>query len=636
MKLSIIIPYYNAEPYTSELLGVLAPQMNNSVECLVIDDGSPKPFKTTYKWVKVIRKENGGPASARNMGIENAKGRYLAFIDADDLVADYYVERVLKEIDATDADVIDFSWKSLDNTGVQHNIKLPSSNAYLNNPSVCTRAFKRSFIGDHRMNEKKDATEDEDFSRKVGYLERGTFTHSAITDYMYFYRTAVPESNVKTFKAGLTKTKRIVYYYKKVTRNMTWLLDEIKKEDEVNEVILVTENNEIPALKRYCQILHPGSIWGHQLRGEPYSKFIKIEPPVRAQVIFYCEHVDMVSGLTTFLYNTCVHLKEIYDVMLLYDRFDPVQYERFRKVVRLMRNDHTRRIVCDTLVVNRLLDKIPSNVSFKKSVQMCHACCQKGYNIPQNRDYIVNVSQASKETWGKESERGIVIHNLSLPQTDELMIVSATRIGASDKGNNDKRMRILARMLNEKNIPFVWLNFSDRALTDAPKNFINMGPRINVQSFMKRADYVALLSDREAYSMEILEALCLNKPLIVTDFPSLYEEGFVNGVHGYVVPKDMNFDVTKLLKIPEFNFEYDNGSIIEQWKGLLESPNPMRKTEFNPDQDDRVNVRVIKSFKDRHTGQIVPRGNIVMSRARVNEILEVQRIQRIRLIEIGY
>lgn len=51
MKLSIIIPYYNGEPYTSELLDVLAPQMTKAVECLVIDDGSPKAFETKYEWV---------------------------------------------------------------------------------------------------------------------------------------------------------------------------------------------------------------------------------------------------------------------------------------------------------------------------------------------------------------------------------------------------------------------------------------------------------------------------------------------------------------------------------------------------------------------------------------------------------
>ena len=83
MKLSIIIPCYNAEPFIHELLDCLAKQMAKSVEVIVVDDGSRVPFHTDHGFVKVIRKENGGVSSARNMGIENATGEYIAFIDAD-------------------------------------------------------------------------------------------------------------------------------------------------------------------------------------------------------------------------------------------------------------------------------------------------------------------------------------------------------------------------------------------------------------------------------------------------------------------------------------------------------------------------------------------------------------------------
>lgn len=75
IKLSVIIPYYELKEYTEELLKALAPQVNSEVEVLLIDDGSREPFKTEYKWCKVIRKENGGAGSARNVGIEKSKGK---------------------------------------------------------------------------------------------------------------------------------------------------------------------------------------------------------------------------------------------------------------------------------------------------------------------------------------------------------------------------------------------------------------------------------------------------------------------------------------------------------------------------------------------------------------------------------
>ena len=128
MRLSIIIPYYNAKPYTDELLDVLAPQMSDQVEVILVDDGSPEPFTTEHKWVQVVRKDNGGCASARNVGINLAKGDYISFLDADDLVPKYFVERLFKKFDEKPYDVIDFSWKSLTcSLSTRYTLDIPSS-----------------------------------------------------------------------------------------------------------------------------------------------------------------------------------------------------------------------------------------------------------------------------------------------------------------------------------------------------------------------------------------------------------------------------------------------------------------------------------------------------------------------------
>lgn len=73
IKLSIIIPAYNAEPYIEHLITRLKPQITDEVEVLVIDDGSEFPYLPPYDWVKVTRKENGGVSSARNKGLDLAK-----------------------------------------------------------------------------------------------------------------------------------------------------------------------------------------------------------------------------------------------------------------------------------------------------------------------------------------------------------------------------------------------------------------------------------------------------------------------------------------------------------------------------------------------------------------------------------
>ena len=113
-SLSIIIPYYNAMPYTKELLDVLSPQITDEIEVIVVDDGSRELFETDYPWVKVIHKSNGGCASARNVGLDHAHGEYISFIDADDMVSRDFIQKVLEKTkQSPQPDVIDLSWKSL-------------------------------------------------------------------------------------------------------------------------------------------------------------------------------------------------------------------------------------------------------------------------------------------------------------------------------------------------------------------------------------------------------------------------------------------------------------------------------------------------------------------------------------------
>ena len=99
MRLSIIIPAYNAEPYLGELVACLSRQMVEGVEVIIVDDGSKEncamlcdEISKTDSRIKVIHKENGGLGFARNSGVEAATGEYIGFVDSDD-----YIEREMYE-----------------------------------------------------------------------------------------------------------------------------------------------------------------------------------------------------------------------------------------------------------------------------------------------------------------------------------------------------------------------------------------------------------------------------------------------------------------------------------------------------------------------------------------------------------
>jgi glycosyltransferase involved in cell wall biosynthesis len=86
---SIVIPAYNSANYLPQALDSVLNQTFRDYEIIVVDDGSTDETEQVlapYRGlIRYIRKENGGPASARNAGIRQASGEYIAFLDADDI-----------------------------------------------------------------------------------------------------------------------------------------------------------------------------------------------------------------------------------------------------------------------------------------------------------------------------------------------------------------------------------------------------------------------------------------------------------------------------------------------------------------------------------------------------------------------
>lgn len=627
-KLTLIIPYYNAEPYTHELLDCLAPQITGEVEVILIDDGSKIPFRNTdYGWVKVVRQENMGLARARNVGLDIAQGEYICFIDADDLVSDTYVNDILGSIPF---DYLELSWKTLQG-GYQCDFKLNSDKDYLSNPSVCTRAFSKAFIGNNRFNENKDATEDEDFSRKLGYIGETQFNRKVITKYSYFYRTSVEGSLSKRYMKGLCNTKRIVYYFPVITPSMTFLVDEIKQEDIYNEVWVLTHECHIPELRRYAQVVQPQYISGMELRGQYTPLFSKIVVPIHAQIIIWTNRTYDIGGIETFIYNFCQTFKD-YDIVVLYNEMDARQIERVKPYVRLIKNNIKVPVHCDTLIVNRVGDDIPSNIEYGKSVQMVHTCKYLPMlHIPQDRDIKICVSDAVKSSFEDEAKESIVIKNL-VPKIDHkraLLLITASRFDTTEKGQ--KRMIRLATALNEHNIPFLWIYFSNRDLDNAPSNLIRMKPRLDIADFLTMADYLVQLSDVEAFCYSIAEALSLGVPVLTTPLEVLPELGFVDGKTGYILPFDMNdIDVEKIYnnRLKGFDYKYDNDEIIAKWKSVLGEPKKLTRREI---EEPMIMVRALLNYHDLELNRGINKGEeLPMRSKRAYELIQKNFVELIK------
>lgn len=125
MLVSIIVPVYKVEEFLPNCVDSILAQTYGDFELILVDDGSPDQcgamcdsYAKKYKQVRVLHKENGGLSSARNAGLEVCKGEYIAFVDSDDAISPYYLEVLLEEAIANNADIVQCEFEKSENIPV--------------------------------------------------------------------------------------------------------------------------------------------------------------------------------------------------------------------------------------------------------------------------------------------------------------------------------------------------------------------------------------------------------------------------------------------------------------------------------------------------------------------------------------
>ena len=105
MLFSVIVPVYNVKDYLRQCIDSILAQRVRDYEVLLVDDGSTDgcaavcdEYAQKEPWVRVVHKQNGGLVSARNAGIDQAKGEYILYVDGDDRVALNWIEVIRHQI----------------------------------------------------------------------------------------------------------------------------------------------------------------------------------------------------------------------------------------------------------------------------------------------------------------------------------------------------------------------------------------------------------------------------------------------------------------------------------------------------------------------------------------------------------
>ena len=110
---SIIIPVYNVKRYISECINSVRMQSFPNIEIILVDDGSTDGsgefcdrIGQKDERIRVIHRSNGGLSAARNTGLDHASGKYIAFLDSDDLMHPDMIRRLLETAEKTQADIV--------------------------------------------------------------------------------------------------------------------------------------------------------------------------------------------------------------------------------------------------------------------------------------------------------------------------------------------------------------------------------------------------------------------------------------------------------------------------------------------------------------------------------------------------
>ena len=208
MKFSIVIPVYNVEKYLEKCLNTVLNQNFTDYEVVCVNDGSTdsslnilRDYEERYRQLKIIDTENGGTASARNIGLKNANGEYIWFVDADDWIEENSLQIFDSQLKDEQVDVLCFNGKLVyekdgriefdeiqtENftSGWEYYNKYALQGRKFDFVCVVLQVYHREFLIENQLFFDKDVSyEDNLWIPQVFYYAKNV---KIVSDYLYFY-----------------------------------------------------------------------------------------------------------------------------------------------------------------------------------------------------------------------------------------------------------------------------------------------------------------------------------------------------------------------------------------------------------------------------------------------------------------
>ncbi|MGP1416955.1 glycosyltransferase [Prevotella fusca] len=230
IKLSFIIPVYNAELYLERCIQTLYMQdlSEDDFEIIMVNDGSTdnsfaiaQKIANKHKNIKLFTQENQGSSVARNIALDNAKGKFVSFVDSDDYLIPHTLKNVLEVAEKKQTEICSFKlimqYSSYDKIGSNQKISkmsvMSGEDAIMhgiNFWSVCCSIFSLEFLNRYNLRFTKGIiSQDSEFNmRAYPSAKRVIFT-----DFIcyYYYNNAISTTQSKDIKKVLKKLHSLVY-----------------------------------------------------------------------------------------------------------------------------------------------------------------------------------------------------------------------------------------------------------------------------------------------------------------------------------------------------------------------------------------------------------------------------------------
>ena len=214
MKVSVIVPVYNVEKYLRKCLDSLVNQTFNDYEIILVNDGSTDTsqsiideYVSKYPIIKAYKKENGGMSSARNVALSYATGEYIAFVDSDDFVEMFFLEKMYNRAIETNSDVVICDYYALNEEEKRkitcHMNMSPEDKIefLISPPMVWSKLIKKEIMDKVRFTEGIFYEDLDICVRMLPYVNKVSFVDEALYDYYLQHSGSVMTQ--KTFNTHL-------------------------------------------------------------------------------------------------------------------------------------------------------------------------------------------------------------------------------------------------------------------------------------------------------------------------------------------------------------------------------------------------------------------------------------------------